>query len=561
MLEGYDNVVISPGPGTPERGSGFGICSEVIADATIPVLGICFGHQGLAYVHGGQVVYAPEPVHGRLSKVEHFGDALFRDIPPCFNVVRYHSLAVAGLPPQLRITALTQDGVIMGLKHAELPQWSAQFHPESISSEFGTQLLKNFRDITIAARGIRLSMADSQRSPDGCSSSGWPSPASLSKSEYTLHVRTLPLEGTSVSLFENAFGDESHAVWLDGNQVGQSSSRFSIMGTPNGPMARVITASVDTGEITIESREGTQTVVRAELFRWLDEETRRHQIDGPELPFEFSLGWVGYLGYELKAEVGAPNEYVSDLPDFVMFFLDRAIVVDHEMSEAYLLALSDGSGSHAEAFHWFDEQEANVKRGGLSGEAIWTTPNFKLHARHSKDHYLGLIEECKRQIFEGESYEICLANVLTAEVELEHLPSYLKLRESNPTPFGAFFRFGNNSILSTSPERFLKISSSGDVESKPIKGTRPRGGSPDEDEMIIRDLRSSEKDRSENLMIVDLVRHDLGRTAELGSVNVPKLFDVETYATVHQMVSTVISKLRPDASPVSCVRAAFPLVQ
>ncbi|RAE48818.1 aminodeoxychorismate synthase component I, partial [Burkholderia multivorans] len=113
-------------------------------------------------------------------------------------------------------------------------------------------------------------------------------------------------------------------------------------------------------------------------------------------------------------------------------------------------------------------------------------------------------------------------------------------------------------VLSTSPERFVRISASGVAESKPIKGTRPRGSTPEEDEALKADLRSSVKDRSENLMIVDLVRHDLGVTAELGSVEVTKLFDVETYATVHQLVSTVRSQLRDTATPVECIRAAFP---
>jgi para-aminobenzoate synthetase len=113
-------------------------------------------------------------------------------------------------------------------------------------------------------------------------------------------------------------------------------------------------------------------------------------------------------------------------------------------------------------------------------------------------------------------------------------------------------------VLSVSPERFLRIDATGHVESSPIKGTRPRGATPEEDAALIEDLATSEKDRSENLMIVDLVRHDLGRTAVTGSVRVPTLFGVETYASVHQLVSTVTAQLHPDASPVACVRAAFP---
>lgn len=113
-------------------------------------------------------------------------------------------------------------------------------------------------------------------------------------------------------------------------------------------------------------------------------------------------------------------------------------------------------------------------------------------------------------------------------------------------------------MLSTSPERFLRISADGTAESKPIKGTRPRGDSESEDRLLRKDLAASEKDRSENLMIVDLVRNDLGRTAEVGSVRVPRIYDVETHPTTHQLVSTVTSRLSPSISAVACVRAAFP---
>ena len=178
--------------------------------------------------------------------------------------------------------------------------------------------------------------------------------------------------------------------------------------------------------------------------------------------------------------------------------------------------------------------------------------------RHERGAYLDLIESCQRAIAVGESYEVCLTNMLDVECTLDVWSAYTALRRDNPAPFAALLRLGDLSVLSTSPERFLCVDGERRVEARPIKGTRPRGRSAEEDRELRRDLASCEKDRSENLMIVDLLRNDLAQVATTGSVAVPELFAVETYATVHQLISTVTARLRPDRSAVDCVRAAFP---
>jgi para-aminobenzoate synthetase len=144
----FDNVVISPGPGRPEQARDFGVCAEAIRRCELPLLGVCLGMQGLGWVEGGTVEPAPQPLHGRVVPVEHDGSPLFAGIPSPFDATRYHSLALATpLPTTLRETA-TSAGVPMALEHRDRPQWGVQFHPESIATEHGRQLIANFRELT-----------------------------------------------------------------------------------------------------------------------------------------------------------------------------------------------------------------------------------------------------------------------------------------------------------------------------------------------------------------------------------------------------------------------------
>lgn len=301
----------------------------------------------------------------------------------------------------------------------------------------------------------------------------------------------------------------------------------------------------------------------------MNTELDRIDVESPPLPFDFSLGWVGYLGYELKTEVGSTNRHESSLPDATMMFLDRAVTIDHVESNVYLLALIGMGQSLADCKDWCAQIKARIQtidaaasttepRPGTDPAKTFSSKGSPLTARHSRDEYRELIERALEKITDGETYEVCLTNTVEADAEFEALSAYLALRSDNPTPFGAYLKSKEATVLSTSPERFVRITSDGRIESKPIKGTRASGATESEDAAIRDELFHSEKDRSENLMIVDLVRHDLGATAQLGSVSVDELFGIESYATVHQMVSTVSALLDAEQSPVACVRAAFP---
>jgi para-aminobenzoate synthetase len=524
-LDRFDNVIISPGPGRPERPRDFGICADVIRAATIPLLGVCLGHQGICHVHGGEVGPAPQVRHGQVSEIIHRQDDILAGLPSPFEAVRYHSLTVTRLPAELEPIATTPDGVLMAVRHRTRPQWGVQFHPESIRTEHGDRLLANFLRATRRERPVVRART-----------TGGP---------RLLH-RRVAVDVAAESVFDALYRESAHAFWLDSGEDG-----FSFLGDAAGPLARVATADVTARRVTVRSAAGDRTV-HGSFLDWLKADLAANRVRA-ELPFGFALGWVGYLGYELKAECGGANAHRSHLPDAAMIFADRAVAVDHGEREVHLLAL-DHPGNAA----WLDDTAARLR---VIAPPPPESPHAELGpltARHDPAAYLELIDACQREITAGETYEVCLTNRLTAHGKLDPWPAYRALRRDNPEPYSALLRLGELSVLSASPERFLRVSADGVAESRPVKGTRPRGATPAQDAALHNELATSRKDRAENLMIVDLVRNDLGSVAELGSVSVEDLFAVETFATVHQMVSTVRARLRPDATAVDLVRAAFP---
>src|SRR5207237_5347409 len=275
-------------------------------------------------------------------------------------------------------------------------------------------------------------------------------------------------------------------------------------------------------------------------------------------------GYVGYLGYELKADCGTASTYQASTPDACLLLADRMLAFDHEEGAVYGLCLVGGRQDQLDAEAWLFEVEAIVtevrdRRTEAAPAASRTAPVAPTPVlRHDRGAYLDLIAECQRHILDGDSYEICLTNTLSTEPLVDPLGAYLALRRLNPAPFAAFLRFGGVSVLSSSPWRFLLVDPAGTVEAKPVKGTVRRSSRQHEDEELRRSLVESDKERAENLMIVDLMRNDLGTVCEVGTVHVAKLFDVESFATVHQLVSPIRGRLRVGASALDCVRAAFP---
>ncbi|MEU1182194.1 aminodeoxychorismate synthase component I [Streptomyces sp. NPDC005820] len=566
VLGGFDNVVVSPGPGHPGTARDFGISARVLAEATVPVLGVCLGHQGIALGEQGRVAPAPQPRHGHLTQVRHDDRDLFQGLPQHFTAVRYHSLAVhEPLPDTLEATAWAEDDVLMGIRHRERPLWGVQFHPESVLTEYGHRMLVNFRNLT-AERARRPRSKNTAVPSASIAGPTIPRPRQGNLPAYRLHTRRIAGAVDTEAVFSRLFAGSARSFWLDSSRVEQGLARFSFLGDDSGPLAEFVRYDVEAGRCEIERAGRPPRKVTASVFDYLKRQLANRRVDATGLPFDFTGGYVGYFGYETKADCGSPNRHRAETPDAAWLFADRLIAVDHEEDFTYAVCLAEDTPQAArEAADWLEHTVAQLTfvapdghrppppapaEPDLGAAEPWLT--------RDRTTYLSDIEACQRELRAGTSYEICLTDAARLPAPPEAYAFYRELRRVNPAPYAAFLRFGDLDVAGASPERFLRITRDGVAETKPIKGTAPRGADPREDARLRDALAADAKTRAENLMIVDLLRNDLGRVCRTGTVRVSRLMAVETYATVHQLVSTVEGRLREGTEAVDCVRACFP---
>eukprot|EP00871_Galdieria_phlegrea_P001670 jgi/Galph1/2503/GphlegSOOS_G1161.1 len=578
----FDCVILSPGPGRPERTEDFGLCLNVIREWSLPILGVCLGFQGLVWNFGGRIEHAPSVCHGRVSSITHNGEDIFVGLPKIFSVVRYHSLCVDGshIPDCLLPLAWSNtDNVLMACRHREKPIFGVQFHPESICTEYGSQILHNF--LLIVNKEQNLSVFSARKM---ISEATIERPLKLSdcysmKNEKLVaawkRLRFLLNEVDCVAIFENVFEkSKTPSFWLDTSMVVDLSSSYSYMGDCSGPLAQYIEYNTK-DQVTLVYKYtpgGTREYSNSyhcSIYDYLKSQLSQQRVENSdELPSDFCGGFVGYFGYETKCDCfPVVNRHQSAVPDAGFVFCDRFLVLDHGRNSIYGVVLEESSHGRmqCETQLWLDSIEANIENAiRFSKQQRWQTPGIEevtpvFQWDISKAEYLRKIRSCLDFIYEGETYEVCLTNRISGNQKTDPLLLYSVLREVNPAPYSCFLNFNGFAICCSSPERFLRINEKKVIESKPIKGTIKRGARKEEDEALKEKLQTSEKDFAENLMIVDLVRNDFGKVCIPGKVWVPNLMKIESYTTVHQLVSTICGILRDDVSVVDAVRAAFPM--
>lgn len=298
--------------------------------------------------------------------------------------------------------------------------------------------------------------------------------------------------------------------------------------------------------LAFSAAEAPGVNLRSAAFDWLADHWQHpgtrgaHDAAGSLSPFQ--LGWIGWIGYEDQAR---------------LFAAVRAVVVDHHLRTAEIQ-------SAAKDDDWEGLVRTEIAALGQGDQGSAEVELSDVTLRDSRPDYLSRIRAAQAQIREGNSYEICLTTAVNGTFRGSPWEAYRLLRERNRSPFTQFQHFpavaGGEAmvVLSTSPERFASITDEGTIRSEPIKGTRGRGATPEEDAAELDDLRTHPKDRAENVMIADLVRNDLSIHAEPGSLRTERLCAVETYPSVHQMVSTISARLEPEAERAWALADAFP---
>lgn len=267
----------------------------------------------------------------------------------------------------------------------------------------------------------------------------------------------------------------------------------------------------------------------------------------------FAGGVLGYWGYDLAQRMSAlPHEDAGQLPDMAIGIYDWALVVDHQQHTARLV-------SHRRFAETADLLSQILQR--LEGSPVSPADTFRVYGKitsnFTPDSYADAFAAVQGYLQAGDCYQINLAQRFSATATGDAWSAYLTLRSLSPAPYSAFLNLPHAQILCASPERFLRVQN-GKVETRPIKGTRPRGKDARQDEQLADELRKHPKDRAENLMIVDLLRSDFGKNCAPGSVQVPKLFEVESFANVHHLVSTVEGTLAQGRDALAVLRDCFP---
>lgn len=361
---------------------------------------------------------------------------------------------------------------------------------------------------------------------------------------------------TTLNSFElfAIFKDRPYSFFLDSGMDYQKLGQYSFIG-----FDPFLIFESKNDKVNIYKTESGDIVTSCgnpfdQLREVLDIYRLNYQTDLP-----FVGGAVGFLSYDLCHHIEKlPRQAKDDtnIPDCFLGLFDGIIIIDHKQKEVFIASVGI-RGKEEDIIKTIENEIHYGEELGVAIQISEGSVSDKLEANLQNDEYLNAIQKIKDYIKSGDVYQVNMTQRFECNTKASPFELYAKLRKINPAPFASFINYGKGYIVSSSPERFIKIKN-GTIETRPIKGTCPRGATQEEDQRNKETLLSSEKNKAELLMIVDLERNDIGRIAKPGTVKVTELFHLETYATVHHLVATVTGDICEGYDVIDCLKATFP---
>lgn len=602
-LQQFDAVVAGPGPGHPANPQDIGLIAKLwtLADENIlPVLGICLGFQSLCLAYGGTVDRLTKPRHGLVTPVKHCGYDVYADTGGV-RATQYHSLHVSiGLKTDAALSEETlfiptktcpqlvplawdlsdpENGpIFMSAKHLSKPFRGVQYHPESIcTNDEGHKLIENWW--RTACDWNARNRTDDFFPPLGASGTSQyteehaEKPRSRESLASTVHWTSLsPCKSLDAASVVEALRNQTHPLEplllesgtrASGEPVNPETGRFSIIGLQDRSSTHVrYSTSTDSLQITSGANVTFRTKVSTpEVFRILETLVQSRRASYGPSTSPFWGGFIGFVSYEagLKTIDVTPPEPSQECPDIWFVFVERSVVLDNVEGKAYIQTLRQNDD---EWLAFTKNLLSSTTTAKLFGSTTTTAPKYPTQTVTQPDRieYRSKVLACQSHLRAGSSYELCLTDSTQIRTAETPWSLYLRLRATNPAPFSAYLNFAgvnddpsdgqelpnsdNINIVGSSPERFFSWTRSGDCQFRPIKGTVKK--TPTTTRAMAEELLKSPKEQAENLMIVDLIRHDLSGVQGVTDIHVPRLMAVEEYATVYQLVSVIAGTLEPE---------------
>lgn len=573
-------IFISPGPKSPTEA---GQCIDIIHKykGIIPIFGVCLGHQCIGQAFGAKIGKARMLMHGKNSDIISLHKGVFKELPiEKFSVTRYHSLVIEkeNLPECLEVTCMTEDGEIMGIKHKEYNIEGVQFHPEAVLSEHGLNILKLFL-AKCASRGENNETEvdnTSFKKSDFKETNTYKISFKQALSHYTLN-------SDFYSLFLNIYCQSEKykkCIFFDSAGGPRKDLNISVIGI--NPLFSILLKDGKL-QITSEQKRYKQEIetllshyFEKENDEFLTGETKfskifeilRHSLiikkkhSSEKLPLSCPL--MGYFSYEYLHYLENVPEVGCDklqMPDVELSFYSTLLVHEYDKNEVYLVSnqFSDENTNIQDILDTI--QNAEVKRkypvqNEFSGDnSIQHIESLK---NQTRERYIEIVKRNKEYITNGDIFQVQISMRESMKMQAEPIVLYDELRKLNPSPYMCFFNNGKFSVVSNSPELQFSICNK-KAMIRPIAGTSPGKG---HDEMskanIYKQFEEDVKEHAEHLMLVDLARNDLGRMATTGTVKVEDLMNIEEYANVFHLTSTVTCQLQKNLNPFELFEATFP---